>query len=81
MSPCPSPAAGASGFDGVAWELDGGVPRLAGSPGWLACTVGGLGAGGDHVIVLGAVRDARATPGVPLTYHARAFGTHFPGPG
>jgi flavin reductase (DIM6/NTAB) family NADH-FMN oxidoreductase RutF len=67
-------------FSGVAWHLDGGVPRLAGSPGWLACTVGRLVDGGDHVIVLGDVDRALAAVGSPLTYHARGFGTHLPAP-
>ena len=67
---------GASKFDGVRWELDHGLPRLPGAPGWLACEVTDLVAGGDHVIALGAVVAAETTDGRPLTYHARSFGTH-----
>jgi flavin reductase (DIM6/NTAB) family NADH-FMN oxidoreductase RutF len=63
-------------FRGVGWEVDGGAPRLTGSPGWLACTVARLVPGGDHVIVLGEVQRAETTAGLPLTYHARTFGTH-----
>jgi flavin reductase (DIM6/NTAB) family NADH-FMN oxidoreductase RutF len=63
-------------FAGVAWQLDTGAPRLAGSPGWLACTVAQLIEGGDHVVVLGDVRRAASAAGPPLTYHLRAFGTH-----
>ncbi|GAA3369544.1 hypothetical protein GCM10017744_089650 [Streptomyces antimycoticus] len=32
--------------------------------------------GGDHVVALGNVLAAQAAKGAPLTYHARAFGTH-----
>jgi flavin reductase (DIM6/NTAB) family NADH-FMN oxidoreductase RutF len=63
-------------FAGVDWVADGGAPRLTGSPGWLACTVTDLVAGGDHVVVLGEVRAAAPGDGPPLTYHARTFGTH-----
>jgi flavin reductase (DIM6/NTAB) family NADH-FMN oxidoreductase RutF len=63
-------------FTGVAWSADGGAPRLAGSPGWLACTVSQLVDGGDHVVVLGEVQAAATDGGAPLTYHARTFGTH-----
>ena len=67
---------GADRFTGVDWVADGGAPRLAGSPGWLACTVTQLVEGGDHVIVLGEVRTAARADAAPLTYHARTFGTH-----
>jgi flavin reductase (DIM6/NTAB) family NADH-FMN oxidoreductase RutF len=67
---------GADKFTGVDWAVDSGAPRLAGSPGWLACTVTQLVDGGDHVVVLGEVRAAGTDAGAPLTYHARTFGTH-----
>jgi flavin reductase (DIM6/NTAB) family NADH-FMN oxidoreductase RutF len=63
-------------FDGVDWREDAGAPRLAGSPGWLACTVARLVDGGDHVVVLGDVVHAAASAAPPLVYHARTFGTH-----
>lgn len=64
-------------FAGVAWELSAGLPRLPGT-GWLACEVDQLIDGGDHVIVLGNVTAAAAAECAPLTYCARAFGTHSP---
>lgn len=67
---------GTAKFDGVAWTLDHGVPRLDEATGWLAGAVDELVPGGDHVIALGAVQRAAATPGQPLTYHDRVFGTH-----
>lgn len=67
---------GSDKFTGVDWAPDAGAPRLAGSPGWLACTVSQLVEGGDHVIVLGEVQRAATTAAAPLTYHARTFGTH-----
>ncbi|ROP27164.1 flavin reductase family protein [Pseudokineococcus lusitanus] len=63
-------------FAGVAWDVEDGAPRLAGCPGWLACTVAARVDGGDHVVVLGQVRAAAADGGAPLTYFARSFGTH-----
>src|SRR5947209_13737897 len=67
---------GADRFDGIEWTVDSGVPRLAGSPGWLACTVAQLVDGGDHVVVLGDVEHAASSAAPPLVYHARTFGTH-----
>ncbi|GAA1698902.1 flavin reductase family protein [Streptomyces yatensis] len=67
---------GAGRFTGVSWEVDWGVPRLSAAPGWLACEMADVVEGGDHVIALGNVLATRAAEGAPLTYHARAFGTH-----
>lgn len=69
-------AKGADKFTGVPWDLHTDVPHLSGSGGFLACAVADLVDGGDHVIVLGDVVAAEATPGRPLTYHSRMFGTH-----
>jgi flavin reductase (DIM6/NTAB) family NADH-FMN oxidoreductase RutF len=67
---------GATKFDGVEWTCAQGVPRLRGVVGWLACQLTDLVEGGDHIIALGTVVAAEVVPGPPLTYHARAFGTH-----
>jgi flavin reductase (DIM6/NTAB) family NADH-FMN oxidoreductase RutF len=69
---------GVGKFEGVTWQRDHGLPRLGGVCGWLACAVADLVEGGDHVIALGTVLVAESFPGAPLTYHARAFGTHQP---
>jgi flavin reductase (DIM6/NTAB) family NADH-FMN oxidoreductase RutF len=69
---------GAGKFDGVTWDLHGGVPRLPDCGGFLACDVAQLIDGGDHVVVLGTVRLAETTTTAPLTYHGRLFGTHAP---
>ena len=71
---------GVDKFGDVDWHLESGVPRLGGSPGWLACVVSRLVGGGDHVLILADVRRAETEPGPPLTYHARTFGTHSPSP-
>jgi flavin reductase (DIM6/NTAB) family NADH-FMN oxidoreductase RutF len=66
-------------FAGLDWTLTGGLPRLPAVPGWVACDVARIVAGGDHLIVLGAVRDADTVASrAPLTYHQRTFGTHLP---
>lgn len=67
---------GTGKFDGVHWELQDGLPRLPGAPGWLACDVADLVEGGDHVVALGTVVAAETVDGRPLTYHCREFGTH-----
>lgn len=67
---------GTGKFQGVRWDLDHGLPRLPGAPGWLACDVAELVDGGDHVLALGAVVAAGTSDGRPLTYHGRVFGTH-----
>jgi flavin reductase (DIM6/NTAB) family NADH-FMN oxidoreductase RutF len=67
---------GAGKFACMSWEVDCDVPRLPGAPGWLACEVADFVEGGDHVIALGNVVAAETAGGDPLTYHARAFGTH-----
>jgi flavin reductase (DIM6/NTAB) family NADH-FMN oxidoreductase RutF len=67
---------GAPKFSGGPRALDGGVPRLEGVGGFLRCTVEEFVAGGDHMIMLGSVCTAEANVCAPLTYYARAFGTH-----
>lgn len=67
---------GTAKFAGLGWSLDHGLPRLPGTPGWLACDVTDLVDGGDHVIALGQVVAAETLVGGPLTYHGRVFGTH-----
>ncbi|MDI2030496.1 flavin reductase family protein [Saccharopolyspora sp. TS4A08] len=67
---------GSAKFHGVRWCPAGGLPRLDGASGWLACEVSGLVDGGDHVIAIGAILDADARGTAPLTYHQRRFGTH-----
>ncbi|GIG88037.1 flavin reductase family protein [Plantactinospora endophytica] len=69
---------GTGKFAGVPWQSDGGVPRIPGAAGFLACRVSQLVEGGDHVVLLGEVLSARPTRARPLTYHNRAFGTHLP---
>ena len=67
---------GTGKFSGVRWEVDAGLPRIPGAPGWLACEVESLVNGGDHVVVLGTVVAADTVAAPPLTYHSRMFGTH-----
>ncbi|HEU0101169.1 MAG TPA: flavin reductase family protein [Mycobacteriales bacterium] len=67
---------GAAKFDGVAWHLVAGMPRLSGPGGWLACDLHDTVDGGDHVVLLGAVADAVPSVSAPLTYSGRRFGTH-----
>ncbi len=65
-------------FDGVAWELDRGVPRILGAATWLVCRLEQLHEGGDHLIAVGEVQHAESGPGNPLLYRYREFGTMRP---
>lgn len=63
-------------FAGVDWRTQDGAPALADRHAWIALTVAQLVPAGDHTVVLGDVVSASTTPGAPLTYWQRSFGTH-----
>jgi flavin reductase (DIM6/NTAB) family NADH-FMN oxidoreductase RutF len=67
---------GADRFTGVRWSWDDGLPRIEGAIGWLSADVDQFVPGGDHTLLLAAVRRARTCPGPPLIYGRRQFGTH-----
>jgi flavin reductase (DIM6/NTAB) family NADH-FMN oxidoreductase RutF len=69
---------GGEKFAGVRWSSDRGLPRLDGAAGWLSCAAARLVDGGDHILVIGVVEAAEVADRLPLTYHARSFGTHLP---
>jgi flavin reductase (DIM6/NTAB) family NADH-FMN oxidoreductase RutF len=71
---------GVDKFADVAWELEQDLPRLEGTASWIACRVEELVEGGDHVIAVGFVEYAEASPSHPLLYRQRAFGTLTPHP-
>jgi flavin reductase (DIM6/NTAB) family NADH-FMN oxidoreductase RutF len=56
-------------FAGLKFEqgLDA-APLLPGAILWLECDVHSVQPGGDHSILIGAVRNARSFPGAPLLY-------------
>lgn len=62
---------GTDKFAGVAWTPSPtGVPRLAGSAAWIDCDLAAEYDGGDHTIVVGAVRELGSSPSLePLLYH------------
>ena len=62
-------------FEGVSWELDHDLPRLAGTASWIACRLYEIADGGDHVIAVGLVEHAEAGTADPLLYRQREFGT------
>jgi flavin reductase (DIM6/NTAB) family NADH-FMN oxidoreductase RutF len=66
---------GADKFAEVPWTLDTELPRLDGTASWIACRLHDLVDGGDHVIAVGFVEHAEATPAHPLLYRQRQFGT------
>lgn len=62
-------------FDGVGWRLEHGVPVLDGAASWVLCRLEDLLPGGDHLIAVGHVVEARTTDAEPLLYRQRTFGT------
>lgn len=66
---------GSGSFEGVAWTLDRGVPRLRGAAGWVLCRLEDLLPGGDHLIAVGHVMHAEVRDADPLLYGRRSFGT------
>jgi len=66
---------GADKFAEVPWTLDTDLPRLEGTASWIACRLHDLVDGGDHMIAVGFVEHAEASPAHPLLYRQREFGT------
>lgn len=63
-------------FDGLAWRPSTeGPPELPDCAVTLACDVDALLPGGDHAIVVGAVRRVAFGGGTPLVYHRRRLHT------
>jgi flavin reductase (DIM6/NTAB) family NADH-FMN oxidoreductase RutF len=52
----------------VPWQERDGIPALAESLVWVACELGDVVGGGDHVIVSGAVLGVAASEGNPLVF-------------
>jgi flavin reductase (DIM6/NTAB) family NADH-FMN oxidoreductase RutF len=63
-------------FDGVAWLLDHGLPRLEESSAWLACELDSAVEAGDHKILVGRVTAGVCCTRPPLVYSHRLFGTN-----
>ena len=65
---------GAEKFDDVSWSsTSSGLPVIAGCAVTVECLVENLVPGGDHMIIVGAVRNAEVHGGSPLLYHRRSF--------
>ena len=69
-------ARGVDRFTNVSWSLVDGLPRLEGAAGWAVCDLHQSVQAGDHVLLIGLVRNAASTPLPPLIYGHRTFGTH-----
>jgi flavin reductase (DIM6/NTAB) family NADH-FMN oxidoreductase RutF len=66
-------AKGRDKFAGADWTICDSAPRLVRSGMWVACSVHGTIAAGDHTVIHGLVRAADVTRFVPLVYHVRQF--------
>ena len=60
-------------FAGVAHEIRAEVPRFHGALAWLGCELERLVEAGDHLIAIGAVRDATTAEGEPLLWYRGSF--------
>jgi flavin reductase (DIM6/NTAB) family NADH-FMN oxidoreductase RutF len=67
---------GVDRFHQVRWSMADGLPRVDGAVGWAACVLHQSVPAGDHVLLIGLVRDAASSPQPPLIYGHRTFGTH-----
>lgn len=67
---------GADRFAGTPWYDEGGLPRLAGAAGWVACDLHRSVEGGDHLLLFGLVTAVGRAELPPLVYAHRTFGTH-----
>jgi 3-hydroxy-9,10-secoandrosta-1,3,5(10)-triene-9,17-dione monooxygenase reductase component len=60
-------------WEGVDWSERDGVPAIDGALAFVACDLRDVIAGGDHVIVTGAVTDLEAGDGEPLVFHGGRY--------
>lgn len=60
----------------VKW-IDG-TPTMDGGLGYLVCHVSRIDDGGDHDIVIGAVKAGEARPGEPLVFYRGRYGRYLP---
>lgn len=58
-------------FEGVEWDWDDDVPRLAGAIAYLRCAREAVFAHHDHSIVIGDIETGATEPGEPLLYARR----------
>jgi flavin reductase (DIM6/NTAB) family NADH-FMN oxidoreductase RutF len=67
---------GVDRFNEGRWSNSDGLPRLEGAAGWAACELHQTVEAGDHLVLIGLVRNAASSPQPPLVYGHRTFGTH-----
>jgi flavin reductase (DIM6/NTAB) family NADH-FMN oxidoreductase RutF len=60
-------------WEGIAWSERDGTPVLDGILVWVGCELRDVLAGGDHVIVTGAVLDFAAGDGDPLVFYRGTY--------
>jgi len=60
-------------WEGIGWRERDGIPALDGAPVWVACELQDVLAGGDHVIVTGAVLEVATGDGDPLVFYGGSY--------
>jgi flavin reductase (DIM6/NTAB) family NADH-FMN oxidoreductase RutF len=63
-------------FDGMAWWLEDGLPRLYGTAAWLSCRLASVVDAGDHRLLMAEVVGAAHSRQPPMVYAERLFGGH-----
>ena len=60
-------------WEGIAWQQRDGIPVIEDSLAFIACDLRDVIAGGDHVIVTGAVCGLETGEGAPLVFHGGRY--------
>ena len=60
-------------WEGIAWQQRDGIPAIEDSLAFIACDLRDVIAGGDHVIVTGAVCGLETGEGAPLVFHGGRY--------
>jgi flavin reductase (DIM6/NTAB) family NADH-FMN oxidoreductase RutF len=60
-------------WQGIEWRERDGIPAIAEALVWVACELRDVIAGGDHVIVTGAVTSLETAEGTPLVFHKGVY--------
>lgn len=60
-------------WEGIAWQQRDGIPAIDDSLAFIACDLRDVIAGGDHVIVTGAVCGLETGEGAPLVFHGGRY--------
>ena len=62
-------------YDGLAWETaPSGAPRLVDALAWIDCRIDSVHQAGDHLLVVGQVKELGVGEGEPLVFYRAGYG-------